>query len=518
MRTRYVEELGHCSPSRTATPYAPCRGGEEEFVITPELSERMERHLLESDFAHHGLRGEQNLLCPWDPERPFHEPLLALVVTAAQGVVRQLHAERFAAVSDRSIPEIAERLGDDLPVIEELFGMSLAEIVPFLGLHAVRLVGGEVRANTPRFIDVAARIHAAHECPVLLHASPNARGYEPGIGTLTRFMARFLTFKLGLAGGDYFSAGWGSVTEQAHEMIASNGHPLSPALLMPALQTILGLARSQGYSVRLGTRSTHHLWTRLNPTAMARLYCRPLRDTVAEVREAMEQGMRIGLDTLGGAGYRSVWSIFHELSIHEVFDPDLIIRAPEDAFFHGVGLANVELTESAPRIRPQNLALSCPERARSANYETLLAHNPPGQVVMIVAPDGEEVVLAQVVPRSEAPALEARGIAWIPLDEKRRLALHRSWNDDDRDETRGRREPSILHHNVLGERNDVRLCAPLSAVLTCARRTIAYARTQDPQHLYLHAPPLPPLVGSHAEASLAGRSERTQGQEPPARP
>ncbi|HXE73998.1 MAG TPA: hypothetical protein VNO81_15160 [Candidatus Nitrosotenuis sp.] len=421
-------------PIQSNPPFRLEERGPLEFRFTPEVAERIGLRRQVEEFAREarvstaGVRENQNVLCPWDFRYRFNEYIIALLAESLSRLVQELQPQRRAALPDIGPAEIRTRLGGVAAgVVEEVFQKPLAEVIPFVRDHPVRIVGGEVRANTPRYVALVSRIYAAHGLTVLLTENPENRD------TSTIFMWSFLTYMLGLSGGDYFTSSHGAPQKQSDKILGPDGSQYLPpqyARIVEHMTEILETIEKDGYTVRLAPADDPRLVRRLTYPRMARLYADYLRKGPASpwaldtVRQAVDQGLRLKLDFFGGAGYRTLHPVFVDLGIEKVFEGGYI-RTEEDPFFHDIGFRVARKKGSEDyEVVHDSVDASLPQVVATAGYDELLKDCPPGQAVFNVDPDSDRFVAGQVVAASEEAHLTRRGISFLPLGPDRLFALY----------------------------------------------------------------------------------------------
>lgn len=403
------------------------------FTITPEVAERIglrnqiEVFAEEAKVSTAGVRENQNVVCPWDHRFRINEYMFALMAEAQTRLVKELQAERIAAIPPLDADTIAERLGMSVQVVEEIFDRPLAEVIELVRDVPVRAVGGEVRSNTPRFTDLMSRIYAAHGLPVLLTEEPHCKDSS------NIYLWSFLVFALGLSGGDYFTSSHGAPQKQSDKILAPDGAQFLPdkyARIVDHLFAILEEIESgQGFTINLAARDDKNLIRRLSYDRLARLYGDYLRTgpaspiALSKIKKAIHSGLRLTLDFFGGSGYKSLHAIFRELEIEGVFQ-DGYLRTEEDPFFHNIGFRVAKTKDgSGLEVVHDSVDASVPTVVESCNYGELLKDAPVGRMVFNVDPDADRFVVGQVLPKEEAQALEELGIAYIKVGTERIFAI-----------------------------------------------------------------------------------------------
>lgn len=403
------------------------------FRMTPEIAKKIslraqvEAFAAEAKISTGGVRENQNVTCPWDHRYRINEYMIALIAESLSAMVKELQPERVAKLPDISIEQIREKFGaENISIVESIFQKSLPEIIEFVKKNPVRIVGGEVRANTARFSEITARIYAANGLYVFM----NDR--ESGATSSAIFMWSFLTYLLGLSGGDFFTSSHGAPQKMSDKILAPDGAQYLPdqyAKIVEHMWRILEKIESEGYDFKLAAPNDPHIMRRLRYEDCAALYSSYLRRGPASdrvlnmIKEATEKGLRLKLDFFGGAGYKTLSAIFKKLGVFSVFESGLI-RTEEDPFFHNIGFA-VAPKKNSDELEVIHLSVdaSIPKVLESAGYDQLLKDAKDGQIVFNVDPDVDRFVGCQLLPASEKAALDKLGILYNTLADGRLLAL-----------------------------------------------------------------------------------------------
>ncbi|GMU51524.1 MAG: hypothetical protein AMXMBFR33_06700 [Candidatus Xenobia bacterium] len=410
-------------------PFALEQEGPIEFRFTPELAqkiglrEQVRAFAEEAKVSTAGVRENQNVLCPWDHRYRINEYMFALLAECLSRLVKELQGERD--FPHLAVDQVRTRLGAFAATIEETFDRPLEDILPFVEANPVRIVGGEVRSNTPRFVDLVSRIYAANGLYVFLTEKPG--------DSSCIFVWSFLTYMLGLSGGDYFTSSHGAPQKQSDKILAPDGAQYLPpqyARIVEHLEELLATIEKEGYTVKLSARNDPHLMRRLSYSRMARLYAEYLRmgpasaQALKHVHQAIDSGLRLKLDFFGGSGYKTTSAFLQELGIEQVFQGGYI-RTEEDPFFHNIGFRVGQKKGSQEyEVVHDSVDASLPGVVKTAGYDRLLADAPLGQVVFNVDPDADRFVAGQVVPASEVAALDRWGILHLPLGQDRHFAIY----------------------------------------------------------------------------------------------
>lgn len=405
-----------------------------EFKITPDIAKaiglraQVDAFAKEAKVSTAGVRENQNVTCPWDHRYRINEYMLALMAEALSNIVPELHAAHIASLPVHTPEEVSAHLGaQGVRTIEEIFEMPLAQAMDFVRKNPVRIVGGETRSNTPRFVGLVSRIYAARGLHVFLTESAD------NTDTSTIFMWSFMTYMLGLSGGDYYTSSHGAPQKQSDKILGPDGSQYLPpeySKIVEQMYKILEKCESEeGYTIKLAPADDALLHHTLTYDRMCGLYADYLRKgpaspkTLAMIGEAVEKGMRLKLDFFGGAGYKTIKPILEKLGIVKAFEGGFI-RTEEDPFFHNIGFRVAKKKNSDEyEVVHDSVDASMAIVVKSANYGEILKDAPLGQIVFNVDPDSDRFVAGQIVPESKQEALTAAGITSIKVADGRVFAL-----------------------------------------------------------------------------------------------
>lgn len=405
----------------------------QSLTITPELAKRLDLRKQVDAFAAEakvstaGIRENQNVNCPWDHRYRVNEYLLALVTEALSQILPDMHREHIASLPPTDLKEVRNKLGsDNVAQIEAIFGLPLEKCVELARTQPLRIVGGEVRSNTPAFVSLTSRIYAAHGQHVFL-----TEDLHNG-DTSTIFLWSFLTYLLGLSGGDYYTSSHGAPQKQSDKILGPDGSQYLPPQydkIVAKMYDILGKCETEGYTINLAPADSPLIHHSLNYQRLAHLYANYLRQgpaspqTLSTIKQAIDKGMRLKLDFFGGSGYKTIQPILADLGVVKAFDHGFI-RAQEDPFFHNIGFRVAASKTGELEVVHDSVDASLGIVVKSAGYDKLLADCPLGQIVFNVDPDADRFVAGQVVPSTEQENLNKLGILTIPLNAERIFAVY----------------------------------------------------------------------------------------------
>ncbi len=400
------------NPEATSTFISPAD------CLKLKLREQVDAFAAEAKVSTAGVRENQNVLCSWDHRYRINEYMFAMLATALARLNKELHPERVAQIIQPATMTSNPRL---TRAAEDVFARDLNDIQQLLIDYPCRLVGGEVRSNTPRYTALMSRIYAAEEIMSLTMSAPDFSD------TSSIFMWSFLTFMLGASGADYFTSSHGAPQKQSDKILSPDGAQYSPELynkIVTHLYTILEEMEDNGYTFRLAALDSPFLLQNITYKIAGALYGDYLRqgpansNNLGQIQEAIKAGLHLKLDFFGGSGYKTMLAILQELEIDQAFHNGFI-RTQEDPFFHNIGF-RVQENQATKTLEVvhDSVDASLLKVVVSANYAEYLKDSPDGQLVFNVDPDADRFVASQVLPHSALPELEQLGINSLPIGDR----------------------------------------------------------------------------------------------------
>src|SRR3989338_4868487 len=352
------------------------------------LDKWLEDYEKEARVATAGIRLSQNVLYPWDTRFRINLVCVALATLAKALVAKERNP-------DHQIEKVA---------------------------------GGEVMYNTSLYVDLIARIQAAQGIKTYL-----PRGRQ----TIPVWMASFLTFMYDLAGAEYVTSSHAVSSFIATKDFDEEGSQYLPEESLRFVAKILEIfeiARAQGeYHFEIAASDDPLIDQAFMEQLQdgTDLYISYLKNGVAtdiNLERIKSVKKKIIVDNVGGGFHRTASQIFEKLGINSSFE---WFRVQEDSFFHGIGkeLKDGKVADYSQdttiikRDKETGKVLSIPVMERMG-YDTLLKEKAVGTVVLMVDPDGDRLVTAQIESSERAEFLSKIGIDILVLDEDRILALY----------------------------------------------------------------------------------------------
>ncbi len=347
--------------------HTPFADHAEALVISPELADRYSLSRWAEAFQL-GTAGYRDLLDPED----FHNPDVPL-----------------NAVSMALILEARAQLA-----LEHGLGR----------LH----IGGEVRPHTREFIDLAARVYAAHGLDVHLRPA--------GVRTTPIWLSSFGVFHEELDGGENFAASHGQGYKGGWKPMDSGGGQLLEMAPMIAdrVRVLAARAASEGLTVELAPANDPNIFRDFEPTAA---YVDLLRqvipaDLLAEVRAAGERDFHAAFCTEGGSMGPAARAVFAALDIGmDDGGPVFFTHEEESSTYHGIGVVDGVNHGVDPSKWQVYKHVGAQDLLRSKRAD----------IFFIWDPDGDRFNMVTTAAADLADAAVAAGLEVDPLDESRCL-------------------------------------------------------------------------------------------------
>ena len=353
------------------------------------LAEWLESYAKEAEVSTAGIRGPQNILYPHDTRFPIN----------MIGIMLATEAKALAA----------------------------QEIYPDSKL--IKLAGSEVRYNSDKFLELIARIQAAHGIKTLV---PENRA------TIPIWMASFLAFKLDLLGGEYITSSHGISVKNATKDLNSQGSQYLPEESMQFVNKIRWIfdeVRKNGkYEIKIAANDNplidESVMKKLNDGVT--LYEQYLKDGVAKdanLKLINELKEKIVIENVGGSAYRTLSRILKVLGIDRHFD---WLNIEEDPFFHSIGKYDhdpkgnrtfYDYSVDATVISKDKAGNPYFPVIKSMNYAEKLKNYPLSTVVLITDPDHDRLTVTQIESSDRIEALEKLGVDYVKLGENRVLTV-----------------------------------------------------------------------------------------------
>ena len=353
------------------------------------LAEWLESYAKEAEVSTAGIRGPQNILYPHDTRFPIN----------MIGIMLATEAKALAA----------------------------QEIYPDSKL--MKLAGSEVRYNSDKFLELIARIQAAHGIKTLV---PENRA------TIPIWMASFLAFKLDLLGGEYITSSHGISVKNATKDLNSQGSQYLPEESMQFVNKIRWIfdeVRKNGkYEIKIAANDNplidESVMKKLNDGVT--LYEQYLKDGVAKdanLKLINELKEKIVIENVGGSAYRTLSRILKVLGIDRHFD---WLNIEEDPFFHSIGKYDhdpkgnrtfYDYSVDATVISKDKDGNPYFPVIKSMDYAEKLKNYPLSTVVLITDPDHDRLTVTQIESSDRIEALEKLGVDYVKLGENRVLTV-----------------------------------------------------------------------------------------------
>ncbi len=343
----------------------------------------------EAEVSTAGIRGPQNILYPYDTRFPINLIGIMLATEAKALVAKELYPD--------------------------------SEIV--------KLAGCEVRYNSQAFLELIARIQAAHGIKTIVPVDRK---------TIPIWMASFLAFKLDLLGGEYITSSHGISVKNATKDLNSQGSQYLPEesmLFVNKIKYIFEQAEKNGYyDIKIASNGS---------TLISQEEMKKLNDGVKLYKQYLQDGVakdanlnliknlkdKIVIENVGGSAYRTLSRILKELGIEDKF---VWMNKEEDPFFHGIGKYDTDpkgnktfydYSVDATVLSKDKDGKPYFPVIKSLHYEEKLKDYPVGTAVLITDPDHDRLTVCQIEAEEKAGFLKSLGIDYVALDSGRILTV-----------------------------------------------------------------------------------------------
>ena len=380
---------------------------DKELIERLKLWEWFRNYAKEARVSTAGIRGQQNILYPWDTRFPINQVGIVL------------------ATLGKSL--VAKEAADGKPI--------------------EKLAACESRYNSEKYVELIARVQAAQgirtyvpkaagdESLSIENAASGATEREANApGTLPQYempiwMASFLIFMLDLDGGEHVTSSHSVSTKNATKDLNNQGGQYLPEESMRfvnKIEEILKTAEARGYAITFSAVDDEHI----NFERIAELDngVKPYLDylkigvaTEANLNLIREEKPPIVVDCVGGCMYRPMHDIFKRLRIA---DSVKWLHVEPDPLYHNIGKLDRNPKTGAAEFYDLGCDFSIPEVIKSVNYGEKLKAQPIGTVIEATDPDGDRIIVCQIEEAARAETLAQLGVEFLTLDENRLLTIY----------------------------------------------------------------------------------------------
>jgi len=336
-----------------------------------------------------GIRGQQNILYPWDTRFPINTIGIVLA-TAAKAIVAK---EKFA------------------------------------GKQLHKLAAGEVRYNTDIYIDLIARTQAAYG--ITTHIPSDRQ-------TIPIWLASFLAFKLDLLGGEYVTSSHGISVKTATKDLNNQGSQYLPEESIEFVEKMAEIFaevdKNGDYKIPIAAKDNElireDVMKKLNNGID--LYVEYLRNGVAtdfnlELIKKLDN--KIIIENVGGCAYATLSKVLEKLGIDSKF---IWFNTEEDPFFHNIG-KEIKIKDDKKELYDHSVdaALIIKNEGKTRfpvietmRYKEKLSNEAEGTVILMTDPDHDRLSIAQIENISRIDKLETLGIDYMPLNNNKVLTVY----------------------------------------------------------------------------------------------
>ena len=336
-----------------------------------------------------GIRGPQNILYPHDTRFPINLIGIMLATEAKALVAKELYPDN----------------------------------------EIIKLAGCEVRYNSQEFLELIARIQAAHGIKTLVPVDRK---------TIPIWMASFLAFKLDLLGGEYITSSHGISVKNATKDLNSQGSQYLPEesmLFVDKIKYIFDEVEKNGYYDIKIAANDNPLISQAEMKSLndgVELYKQYLLDGVAKdanLNLIKNSDDKIVIENVGGSAYGTLSRILKELGIEDKY---VWMNKEEDPFFHSIGKYDTDpkgnktfydYSVDATVLSKDKDGKPYFPVIKSLHYDENLKNCPIGTAVLITDPDHDRLTVCQIESDDKIQYLKSLGIDYVALDKGRILTV-----------------------------------------------------------------------------------------------
>ena len=343
----------------------------------------------EAEVSTAGIRGPQNILYPHDTRFPINLIGIMLATEAKALVAKELYPDN----------------------------------------EIIKLAGCEVRYNSQEFLELIARIQAAHGIKTLVPVDRK---------TIPIWMASFLAFKLDLLGGEYITSSHGISVKNATKDLNSQGSQYLPEesmLFVDKIKYIFDEVEKNGYYDIKIAANDNPLISQAEMKSLndgEELYKQYLLDGVAKdanLNLIKNSDDKIVIENVGGSAYGTLSRILKELGIEDKY---VWMNKEEDPFFHSIGKYDTDpkgnktfydYSVDATVLSKDKDGKPYFPVIKSLHYDENLKNCPIGTAVLITDPDHDRLTVCQIESDDKIQYLKSLGIDYVALDKGRILTV-----------------------------------------------------------------------------------------------
>lgn len=343
----------------------------------------------EAEVSTAGIRGPQNILYPHDTRFPINLIGIMLATEAKALVAKELYPDN----------------------------------------EIIKLAGCEVRYNSQEFLELIARIQAAHGIKTLVPVDRK---------TIPIWMASFLAFKLDLLGGEYITSSHGISVKNATKDLNSQGSQYLPEesmLFVDKIKYIFDEVEKNGYYDIKIAANDNPLISQAEMKSLndgVELYKQYLLDGVAKdanLNLIKNSDDKIVIENVGGSAYATLSRILKELGIEDKY---VWMNKEEDPFFHSIGKYDTDpkgnktfydYSVDATVLSKDKDGKPYFPVIKSLHYDENLKNCPIGTAVLITDPDHDRLTVCQIESDDKIQYLKSLGIDYVALDKGRILTV-----------------------------------------------------------------------------------------------
>lgn len=337
-----------------------------------------------------GIRGPQNILFPQDTRFPINLIGIVLATLAKALVAKQKYPDK----------------------------------------KLIKLAAREVRYNSELYLDAITRVQAAYGIKTIV---------PTGKKTIPIWLASFLTFKLGLLGGEYITSSHGISVKNATKDLNAQGSQYLPEESMEFVNKIREIfeetEKNGSYEIKFSSSKDPLIDEDIMDFIDdgVDLYIEYLKTGVSKKAnlEFIEKAKnKIVIECVGGCAYRTLSRVINKLGILEKFD---WLNKEEDPFFHSIGKADIDnngnrcfydySVDASLVCKTKDGGKSFPV-IDTLHYDKILADYPLNTMILITDPDHDRLTVTQIESAKSIEKLDLLGVDYYNLSDDRVLTVY----------------------------------------------------------------------------------------------
>ena len=402
---------------------------QQEFIIDLKIAKRyhLKEHLDEflerSQNSTAGIRAFIDICHSQNPQKMYNDMFLAVLIQAEAEFLKQIHKETQKKLENIDLTDFCKEIKKSLDkqnikIIERIYKLKLKDIILFIRDNPVKLVGGEVRPHTAKFIEMETRILAQNGIKVIT--------LQKYCDTATIYMFSYLCYLFGATGATYYTSSHSSNYLCGRKILASDGSQILPDVYENYREILNRIVNDniyrnkEKYKIKISKKLHPNILNTLSYDKMAKLYVSILNITKNEIdiiNKATSKGHKIVLNALNGSTSKTLKPILKELGINKSVFKWLYEKESRlfDIGYKVVKSKDKETGKDVYNVEHMGVDTTIPEVIKTIPYPDLLKGEPVGTKIYECDPDSDRFILKQIMKKSDFSLLDNYCIDYYEL-------------------------------------------------------------------------------------------------------